>query len=371
MPTTTSSAGAERQTVVELTNTAIVLTPPGAAAIAVMRLSGPHVVQFLRAHFSRPAAHGRCVHGELTDDGRVIDDAVVILVDPQTADINLHGGTWVVRAATELVRRKGFELLDTRSGALPEQAVDYDSELEREVLTHLPLARTELGVRTLLAQPGAWARLTVAPPAVQRAELERLALDPTLRYLLWPPSVAIIGAANVGKSTLANQLFAQERSITADMPGTTRDWVGEIANLDGLPVMLLDTPGLRQTDDLIERTAVERSRVQIERADLLVLLLDASRPLEGEQLSLVEEFPAALKVVNKYDCPSKWDAGTVDAVCRTIATRGEGVGRLRREIIRRLCGSERIAPERPYVWTTRQRAIVQRAMDDPAALVFV
>ena len=125
--------------------------------------------------------------------------------------------------------------------------------------------------------------------------------DVSLDRLLGLPRVAIAGAANVGKSTLANQLFAQERSITADRAGTTRDWVGDVANVDGLAVMLLDTPGLRATGDPIERTAIARSRPQIEAADLVLLVLDAARPLEPEQRPLLDAFPDALRIANKAD----------------------------------------------------------------------
>src|SRR5689334_12662852 len=87
---------------------ATLLTPPGAAAIAVVRLSGP-VLPFLQAHFSKTVRPGRCVHGEITEGTQVVDDAVVVL-GPQAewADVNLHGGTWVVRRFLDLARRHGF-----------------------------------------------------------------------------------------------------------------------------------------------------------------------------------------------------------------------------------------------------------------------
>ena len=82
-----------------LESLAIVLTPQGGAAIAVVRLTGPRIGGFLAAHFSRPVSPSRCVHGELTDAGRVIDDPVVVLsADGQSADVNLHGGPWIVPA---------------------------------------------------------------------------------------------------------------------------------------------------------------------------------------------------------------------------------------------------------------------------------
>ena len=92
-------------------SSAVLLTPPGAAAIAVVRIMGPRVVPFLDAHFSRPAKAERCVHGELHDGGQVLDDPVVVLhAGERCADVNLHGGPWVVASVLELLRNEGFEV---------------------------------------------------------------------------------------------------------------------------------------------------------------------------------------------------------------------------------------------------------------------
>ena len=173
------------------------------------------------------------------------------------------------------------------------------------------------------------------------------------------------GAANVGKSTLANQLFGQERSITADIAGTTRDWVGEIANVNGLPVMLVDTPGLRTTEDPIEHAAIERSRARIEMAELIVLVLDATRPMEPGQAPLLKAYPRALRVVNKCDQTWAWQESETVAI-HTIATTGEGVDDLRRAIAGHF-GCADVDPETPRWWTQRQREILTRAMNDMAA----
>ena len=344
---------------------AILLTPPGAGAIAVVRIAGTGVSSFLRTHFSKPAREGRCVHGELLDGGRVVDDPVVVLHRGGTvADVNLHGGPWVVRSVLEVARRAGFEVVDRPDAPLPDEAVDAGAEFGREVLRYLPLARTDLAARALLAQEDAW--LTFRRSPASGPDITSIRDDRSLYWLLHPPRVAIVGVPNAGKSTLANQLFAQERSITADAPGTTRDWVGEIANVDGLAVMLVDTPGLRATSEAIENEAIERARGEIGRADLVVLVLDVTQPRAPRQAELEQAYPGALCVLNKMDRAPAWDASA--GAVRTVATSGQGVALLRAAVRRHFLGPRPFEPTRPRWWTERQRHVLDRAATNPAAL---
>ena len=321
------------------------LTPAGAAAIAVIRIIGPRVFPFLAKHFSRPARPGRCVHGELRDGERVLDDPVVVLHEAaEAADLNLHGGPWLVATVIELLRREGFEIRGTADGPLPDEVVDADDALMRDVLMHVPLARTEQALRVLLAQPAAWSRGEKPDPD-----------DRSLWWLLHPPRVAIVGPPNVGKSTLANQLFAQERSITADLPGTTRDWVGEMANIDGLAVMLVDTPGVRETSDPIEREAIERSGAEVRSADLVVVVLDASVQVMRGERRLLDAYPGAIVVWNKSDRAVFDTHDDIQVGIRTVATTGKGVDELRASVRERF-GCESFDVTRPRWWTERQRA---------------
>jgi tRNA modification GTPase len=364
-------------------NRAVILTPPGVGAIAVVRLIGPNVGPFLQNHFSRPVPQGRCVHGDLTDGTTVLDDPVVVAFDNgNRADISLHGGEWVVQSVLALATKEGFQLSDptptTNQPPIPLDAADGANLLEKEVSAHLPLARTELGVRVLTHQPAAWdefIRRAIPGPAegahlarwMQKAEaikgeITAILADKGLWWLLNPPRVAIIGAPNVGKSTLANRLFAQERVITADLPGTTRDWVGEIANLDGLAVMLVDTPGIRQTDDKIESEAIARSGEQIQAADLIVVVVDATRPLEGEQADVLDAWPDALRVVNKTDTTTPaWDLARIGGV-RTVGTTGQGIDDLRKSIRSRFGIVAGMDENWPRWWTPRQQKVLQDAL---------
>src|SRR5262245_48500421 len=134
-------------------NRAMLLTPPGVAAISVVRLVGPGVEEFLHAHFERALGQGRPVHGTLRDGEKIIDDPVVVLsADGQIADINLHGGSWIVRAIMGLAKREGFAIQQGDTSVTSTSAIDADNDLQREILTHLPLATTELALRSLLVQ---------------------------------------------------------------------------------------------------------------------------------------------------------------------------------------------------------------------------
>jgi small GTP-binding protein len=338
-------------------NTAIQLTPPGAAAIAVVRICGPGVRSFLADHFSRKAQPLRCVHGDLRDGENVIDDPVIVVHENgETADINLHGGPWVVASTLELLKRNGFEVV--------EQDVEGETTLEQEMLAALPLARTEAALRMLLAQPAAWKDFLAGKPSPEA--LRAIMDDRCLWNLLHPPRVAIVGAPNVGKSTLANQLFAQQRSITADLPGTTRDYIGEIANIDGLPVVLIDTPGIRDSSDTIEREAIARAGREIESADLLLVVREPFRQ-RGEEVERFERADHALLVMNKLDVLREAGMGMGLIACFTSATTGEGIDDLR-DRIRDFFGCDDLNPARPRWWTARQRDILIRVLFNQSSL---
>jgi tRNA U34 5-carboxymethylaminomethyl modifying GTPase MnmE/TrmE len=389
-------------------NAAILLTPRAGgqgAAIAVVRICGGGVGGFLGRFFSKGISPGKCIHGELCDGKLVIDD-VVVVAGTDWADICVHGGAWVVESVLNLARQEGFDVLES---TLPvaDAAMDGASELEREVASWLPLARTRQALRMLLDQPLVWqqAKETGFDAAAVLA-------DRTLWRLLHPPEIAIVGEPNVGKSTLANRMFGQQRSITADVPGTTRDWVGEMADIGGMPAVLIDTPGLRQTEDEIEREAISASVERTQGCELVIEVLDATRDpgaltpspcTQGEgggegssrssahspspgtpafgseaQARRGEGWGGGLSdgssslgsphgfggdrrilVVNKVDAVAGWDSSSVNSICISAKT-GRGIDELCAVIHRRL-GVEGIGERRMRWWTERQREELSRA----------
>ena len=126
-------------------------------------------------------------------------------------------------------------------------------------------------------------------------------------------STVIIGRPNVGKSSFLNSLVHENKAIVTDIPGTTRDVIEEYVNVRGVPLSLLDTAGIRETEDIVERIGVERSREVLKEADLILLVLNYSDELTKEDENLFEavEGMDVIVIVNKTDLPQKIDLDRV------------------------------------------------------------
>ncbi len=147
--------------------------------------------------------------------------------------------------------------------------------------------------------------------------------------------VAIVGRPNVGKSSLFNALLGTDRAIVTARAGTTRDLVTERMDLAGVPVTLVDTAGVRDVTDEVEREGVQRSLDAIEIADVILLVLDLSQPLTVDDAAMIKSTQARARVVvaNKMDLPSAWDPASVEAnprlMARVSATGGGGLADVR------------------------------------------
>ena len=133
---------------------------------------------------------------------------------------------------------------------------------------------------------------------------------------------AIIGKPNVGKSTLLNSLLKEERAIVTHVPGTTRDIIEEVINVKGIPLVLVDTAGIRDTEDIVENIGVEKSKSLIEKSDLILLVLDASRELEDNDYKIIESIKINNKksiiLLNKIDLDRKIKRESLDFLSSEI-----------------------------------------------------
>lgn len=316
------------------------LTPPGAAALATLGVRGPDAWKVCRSLFaprsgSLPEVAEAMSAGQfwLGRFGEELKDEVVLaLRRPQPVpwvELHCHGGREVAAMLLELFDRHGIRLCSWQEW----QRHIEESPLCAEAaiaLAHAPTVRT---ASILLDQyhgalEGALLAVRAALEAGDGQEAGRL-LGNLTRYtavgshLTQPWRVVVAGAPNVGKSSLVNALTGFQRSVVSETPGTTRDVVTTRLALDGWPVELADTAGLREGGTTLEEQGIGLARAAAESADLCLWLLDASAPPVGPPADLTAR---TLLVANKVDLPLAWQPP--EGAIRVSARTGEGIAGL-------------------------------------------
>lgn len=386
---------------------AALATAPGEGGVAIVRISGRKAREILSRAFlpaqkqpirSRKLTYGRLVAG----DGSFLDEVMaVFLPGPHTytredvAEIHCHGG----RAAVDGALSRVFEL-----GARPAEAGEFtlraflggridlaQAEGVMSVISAAGRAAQRAGMRQLEGgvsrQIGALRdRLTVLLSRIEAAddfpeeideadetaqvragceqvmrELSRCADERNARMVREGASVVLCGRPNVGKSSLMNALLGSERAIVTGVPGTTRDVLTERMSLNGRLIELSDTAGQRETGDPVEGIGVERARARQAQADVALLVLDGSAPLEPEDEELLARADErSLILINKCDLPAAFSAPS--GSIRISAATGEGMDALREALSARLSGS---VPEDEALTVQRH---IDRARGAQAAL---
>ena len=180
--------------------------------------------------------------------------------------------------------------------------------------------------------------------------------------------LAIVGKPNVGKSSLLNALLKEKRAIVTDIPGTTRDVIEEFINLDGIPVKVIDTAGMRETDDIVEQIGVEKSREKMNEADLVIFVLDSSRVLDDEDREIIERLKDKKYIVllNKVDLESKIDEKEIkdlDNIIRISAKSGFGLEDLKSRIKDMFFDGE-VDTESLIISNSRHKQALYRALEN-------
>ena len=248
----------------------------------------------------------------------------------------------LINAATPLQARVAFDQLEgTVSGAIREiDAAVFDLVARLEASLDFP----DEGYHFVEAE-------SVAEYIEQIADRVRRLLGDARRGRLIREGlqVAILGKPNVGKSTIFNYLVGSDRAIVTAVAGTTRDLVTEVTDIEGVPVTLIDTAGIQDTTDVIESEGVTRARGALKVADLVLLVLDRSRPLDDEDTALLGESGSSqrLLVVNKIDLPASWAADALvspnASPCIQVSMKTfEGLGELRQGVAGALDAGERL-----------------------------
>ena len=384
---------------------AAISTPVGEGGIGIVRLSGIEAHSIAQRVFSGHLSDRRLSYGRLLDpdNGQMIDEVLVsYMAAPYTytredvVEINCHGGVLPLQRILEVVLKCGARLANPGEFTLRAFLNGRIDLAQAEAVLDIIQAKTDMGLH--LATKGLEGHLSEAVGAIRNELMSMLAyltaridfpedeiderdilipLEKSLEKLQQLLShaddgivyrqgvrMAIVGKPNVGKSSILNKLLRQERAIVTSVPGTTRDTIEEVANIRGIPFVLVDTAGITHSKDLVESLGIERSRNAIGQADVVLAVIDASKPMTKEDraiTALVGE-KNALVAANKCDLPTKANVRDLPwEVVSTSALTGEGVEELQTRMADIVLGGGVAASDALLVSIPRHKDALERA----------
>ncbi len=335
---------------------AAISTPRGEGGIGIIRISGDKSFEILDKIFNtknpnRDLGFYKFNYGFIHDNGKIVDEVMAVRMKaPKTytcedvVEINCHGGHLISEKVLELVLKNGArhaEQGEFTKRAFMNGRIDLS---QAEAVMDIIQGKTEKSISLSLEQLRGDLRDKIGSfkkalldvtahvnvvldypeegiddplPSNLRENLENVYAEAERLISSYDKGkkikegikTVIAGKPNVGKSTLLNSLLKEERAIVTHIPGTTRDVIEEIINIKGIPLVLTDTAGIRKTEDIVENIGVEKSKKFIENADLVLLVLDASRELESEDREVIQEIQnnnkKTIVLLNKIDLERK------------------------------------------------------------------
>jgi tRNA modification GTPase len=360
---------------------AAISTAVGEAGIGIVRISGKRSLEIGNKVFRGKVikelneAHNRkLTYGYIVDNEKIIDEVLIAFMQgPSTytredmVEIYCHGGIISVKNILQLILNKGARLaepgeftkrafLNGRLDLSQAEAVmdmikaktDKSFEASLDQLEG-SLSKKIKEIRNILLEMIAHVEVSIDFPDQDveeitydelkdsankiKEEIERLlATSDRGKILREGLNTVILGKPNVGKSSLLNAILRENRAIVTDIPGTTRDIIEEYVNIDGIPLRIIDTAGIRDTDDIVEQIGVDRAKQTVLDADLIIAVFDASRKLSDEDHQIIDliKDKKTIVILNKTDLPSKYDEDYFKSILNDkeiiIASITSGIG---------------------------------------------
>lgn len=380
-----------------------VATPPGYGGIGVIRLSGSESLSLIRKLLANGSElkfvpqHASLLHLLHPETNVEIDEAVVTwfkaphsFTGEDVVEISCHGSPVVLAEVVRLLTSLGAELAQPGEFSLRaflNQRLDLtQAEAIKDLIHSQTTYQARLAVRQLRGElarqlkpikDGLIELIVHFESSVEFVEddldplnlnlflkriddfieqLSRLASSYRVGKLIRSGiKLALIGRPNVGKSSLFNSLLGRDRAIVTHLPGTTRDTLNESFSINGIPIDLIDTAGIRETEDLIEKIGVERTRSAISEADFVIAVVESNSTLPVDEKELLAQFPVNLFVVNKSDLDAELQEDSVRfltdraPLLRVSALTGEGIEELKQFIYRQFVAES---------WQTNESAII-------------
>lgn len=399
---------------------AAISTPQGVGGIGVIRISGPSALDIADKIFVSYSLKNNSLsqmkgytarYGKIIDSGECIDDVVILVfraphsyTGEDIVEISCHGGMYITRRVLRAVLDNGASLAGP--GEFTKRAfLNGKMDLSQaEAVMDLISAKGErankiaFGMREgscgkkigkikeilldILAKLSVWADYPEDGdiPQIDSNVLKKNLLEinfqisnmikgyDTCKILKEGVKTAIIGCPNVGKSTLMNCLSGHEKSIVTDIPGTTRDVIEESVMLGDIPLLLVDTAGIRETEDIIEKIGVKKSKEYMDICDIALLVLDYSAPLSDDDRNLLKLSDKSKTVIILNKCDLKKVINTdelltfSDKIVELSALNGSGIEKLKK-IIENTIGISEIEPSDVVISSERQLYLLKKVKE--------
>ncbi|MBP2028557.1 tRNA modification GTPase [Acetoanaerobium pronyense] len=368
---------------------AAVATAPGEAGIGIVRISGPNSLDIANTIF-RPVSKNinilenprKLIYGHIIDKDIKVDEVLLsFMKGPHTftrediVEINCHGGYISVRKILELVIKSGARIADrgefTKRAFLNGRIDLSQAEATMDIITSKTSASFDIAQKQLEGKLSSkikeirdiltldLAKITVAidfpeedEPEVTYeellADLKKIKDEIHALILSFDKGkimrdglkTVIVGKPNVGKSSLLNAILKESRAIVTEIAGTTRDIIEEYVNIGGIPLRIVDTAGIRETEDIVEKIGVQKSKESIESADLVIMMLDSSRELTDEDIEILTylDNKKSIILMNKTDLAQAITDEDIEkhthgkSVIKISALENKGIEEIEKEI---------------------------------------